>query len=140
MGHAPFHSKEFILPGSLGSQLHCFSADLRPYSPLGRAFTTSFQTRSTRISNRHVLPTLNQSSPAYKFNSGSVQPLFLVYRLLFLKLCSCGCGQTYIQTHTFRKTISVNQVHAHNQPAVWPHKTTFIPVYIVRVELNPERS
>ena len=40
-----------------------------PYSPLGKAFTFSLQTRSTCISNRHVLPAL--SSPAYKFNTGS---------------------------------------------------------------------
>jgi len=49
-----------------------FSAVLRPYSNLRKAFTMSFQTRSTRISNQHVLPTLNQSSPSYKFNIGSV--------------------------------------------------------------------
>ena len=38
-----------------------------PYSPLGKAFTMSLQTHSTHISKWHVLPILNQSSPAYWF-------------------------------------------------------------------------
>ena len=48
----------------------CFT----PIQPLGKAFTIymSLQTRSTSILNQHVLPALNQSSPAYKFNTGSV--------------------------------------------------------------------
>ena len=49
-----------------------FSAVLFPYSPLGNAFTMSLQTRSTCISNWHAFPTLNQSLPAYKFNTGSI--------------------------------------------------------------------
>ena len=69
MGQDPFHSKKFVLPGNLGGQLRCFSAVLCPYSPLGKAFTMSLQTRFPRISNRYVLPALNLSSPAYKFNT-----------------------------------------------------------------------
>jgi len=62
-GHAPFHSNEFVLPGSLGGQPRCFSAVLRLYSPLGKAFTTSFQPRFTRILNRHVLCTYQCTAP-----------------------------------------------------------------------------
>ena len=49
-----FHLKEFVFPGSLGGQLHCFSAVLCLYMPLGKAFTMSLQTHSTRISNIHT--------------------------------------------------------------------------------------
>jgi len=41
-GHAPFHSKEFVIPGSLGGQLCYFSAVLQLYGPLGKAFNTFF--------------------------------------------------------------------------------------------------
>ena len=68
MGHAPFS----LLPGSLEGQPHCFSAVLRPYIPLEKAFAMSLQTRSIRISNQHVLPALNQSSPSYNFKKDFV--------------------------------------------------------------------
>ena len=68
MGLTPFHSKEFVIPGTLGGQPHCFSAVLCPSSPLGKAFTYSILTNcSTVILNWHKLPALSQSLPADKF-------------------------------------------------------------------------
>jgi len=91
----------FTYSSSLGGQLHCFSAVLRPYNSLGKAFTMSLQTCSfTRISNRHLKP----SSPAYKFNNG----LHFSYTCCFwlLQLCSHGCRKTNIHTHiqTYKHT------------------------------------
>ena len=43
---------------------------LRLYSPLEKAFTMSLQLTPSRTLNWHVLPTLNQSLPTYKFNTG----------------------------------------------------------------------
>ena len=43
-----------------------------PIQPIGKAFTMSLQTRSTRILNWQVLSILNQSLTTYKFNTGSL--------------------------------------------------------------------
>jgi len=68
-GTRPFHLKEFILLGSLGGQLRCFSAVLCLYSPLGKAFTIYVLTNSLHpyFKLGVPVPTLNLSSLAYKF-------------------------------------------------------------------------
>ena len=108
MGHAPFHSKEFVLPGSLEGQLRCFSAALCWYSLLRKAFTMSFQTCSTCISNRHILPTFNQSLTAYNLDFW-YKDCFLAAKALLTRVWKDK--HMYIHTHTlFRKQTGVHLV------------------------------
>ena len=122
MGHAPFHSKEFVVPGSLGGQLCCFSAGLRFLKGFHYVLTNSFHLyfKPTRITR------LRPKFASLKLNTGSIQvySLHFSYTSCFwlLKLCSRGYGQTnkytniHTYTHTFWKTILVNQAHAHSRP------------------------
>ena len=74
--------------------------------------------------NWHALPALNLSLPAYKFTTGSIQPSFLVYRLLlaskallmWVRKDKQICIQT--NTHTFPKTILVNQASCGHAPGL----------------------
>jgi len=75
--------KEFILPGTLGGQVHCFSAVL---CPLRKVFTTSLQTHSTCISNWQGLPALNQEKNLRNFPSRRYR---FVARILCFEIMPC---------------------------------------------------
>ena len=113
----------------------CFSAVEHQKGPLGKPDMKSVVNQHSRFSigKRNL-----QLAKDYLCVS-VIQPLFSFYSsytgcFYNLTVCSCGhgktnkhtykytCIHTYIQTHTFRKTISGNQACAHSWPWLkWKH-------------------
>jgi len=112
-GHTPFHYKEFILPGSLGGQLHCF------YARSALALWERLSLRPSKLS-LPVFPTGMYYPPSTKVHQliSLVQPLFLVYRLLLASKALLTwykqiCIQTYMPHTHFSQTNQVCTVGAH---------------------------
>ena len=106
----PFHSKEFILPGSLGGQLHCFPAVLCPYS---------------RPSHYTCISPYKLALPVFQTCTTLIhQPISLIQALAFISHIRAAFGfssyahvgaerQTYIYIHTNELTYIHTHTHTH---------------------------
>jgi len=105
-GHAPFETKRYAFPGSLRSQLRCFSAIKCSTSLLGRPLTTIYKSRYTRFFPEEK-ETTRQGLPVLQ---AFISPYFLAF---FSRLQAGFSEESFAHVGVERQTNIHTYIHTY---------------------------